>query len=610
MAKTNDLPFDGGAIVDAGGGTASDQVHNVFLREITVIDAGRESHIYALFDMDKPTNTAPYFEPVSASNLADWCIHGDAVQVDLKEAMNYSGDRYAGLLQDVTLSNIPGSGVYVRECTLRTMQKRGSTGVRFAWFGLSLIMDQSTSISYLATPVYNNPVMLDVPDHKVQVEQTDNPNYLAYKVIGDGSTVNVDIVRETPLGQPVDPYLRISARKTTDVIKWSEVLASETKSAFEARIQSDIAAGVEPVLLDDTDSLHRIAILSGRNTYVDGQQVERFSVFRTTANERSFTNFIPGKGITELKYLDSLLKNGAAGYNESTGLVSVHNDRTSVYTYTGSNTLDFLVSPIDGMAPNFAVKITSTAQEDGTVTVYKKTNGLYVPLMPSVAGGTTVEAGKTYQLTCVGDCWTLAEFEEPTQGLSMAIGGKRYKVVRIGNLYWMAENLDYTWNGLNFPATSISTTEPDANYYNGTLSGSYGLLYSGTARDYMISHASELGFGAWRIPSSNDFIDLMDAVGLETSGTKLRATSVWADGGGTDDYGFDAYPTGAMHGEGALMGQPAYTYDEETTRTGFWASDNSGDSYVRLGLQSGDTVAALGDQNKFSGHSVRLCMDA
>ena len=301
------------------------------------------------------------------------------------------------------------------------------------------------------------------------------------------------------------------------------------------------------------------------------------------------------------------VKNGGALTDAAS--IDVPNNSVSTLSTTQS-ALALNVNVEAGEVPNFAVKITSTAQTDGTVNVYKKQNGLYTPLMPSIAGGTTVEAGKTYQLTCVGDCWTLAEFEEPVQGLSMAIGGKRYKVVRIGNLYWMAENLDYAWNGLNFPANSISTTEPDANYYNGALTGSYGLLYSGTARDYMISHASELGFGAWRIPSSNDFIDLMDAVGLETSGTKLRATSVWADGGGTDDYGFNAYPTGAMHGEGALMGQPAYTYDEETTRTGFWASDNSGDNYVRLGLQSGDTVAALGDQNKFSGHSVRLCMDA
>ena len=140
---------------------------------------------------------------------AEWCIRGDVVQVDLSEAMNYGANRYAGLLQDITLANDASSGLYVSACTLRTMLKRDNTAVRFVWFSLYLIMDQDTSITYLATPVYNHPTTLDVPDHKVQVEQTDNPNYLAYKIMGDGSTVSVEVVRENGLGQAIDPFLRI-----------------------------------------------------------------------------------------------------------------------------------------------------------------------------------------------------------------------------------------------------------------------------------------------------------------------------------------------------------------------------------------------------------------
>jgi uncharacterized protein (TIGR02145 family) len=541
----------------------------VFLREITVIDAGRESHIYALFDMDKPTTTAPYFEPVSASNLADWCIHGDAVQVDLKEAMNYSGDRYAGLLQDVTLSNIPGSGVYVRECTLRTMQKRGSTGVRFAWFGLSLIMDQSTSISYLATPVYNNPVTLDVPDHKVQVEQTDNPNYLAYKVIGDGSTVNVDIVRETPLGQPVDPYLRISARKTTDVIKWSEVQAVENSdySEFTARIAADIAAGVAPVVLDDVND-GTVAVLDNINA--------GGALFRTPANcnERDvvYTDYV----ITDVavsrttRTRNVLFKNASNAYGtDPDGFVEVKNNRNGVYTYsgnTGGNSLDFLadfdndtaVSSVRFSAvnpPNFAVKIVSTAATDGTVTVYKKQNGLYTPLMPSVAGGTTVEAGKTYQLTCVGDCWTLAEFEDSTADYKMEVGDKLYKVVKIGSLYWMAENLDYKWGGLIQPTLDDSATDPIANYYGYDGNGSEqpyvgnGLLYNGIAAMYLQSHRTELGLGDWRVPTLSDWTTLItNAGGGSTATQALKSSDGWNAGydGGTNDLGFSAIGHGGF----------------------------------------------------------------
>lgn len=216
MAKTTDLPFDGGAIVVPSGETTSAQVHTVFLREITVTDAGREAQIYALFDMNRPKTTAPYFEPVSAFNLAEWCIRGDVVQVDLAEVMEQGTNKYAGLLQDIVLSNDAESGLYVSACTLRTMTKNTDSTVRYSWFSLYLIMDQVSGISYLATPEYGSPTGMDVPDHKVKIggwysSSRETPNYLAYKIMGDGSTVSVDVVDENPLGQPIDPFLRISA---------------------------------------------------------------------------------------------------------------------------------------------------------------------------------------------------------------------------------------------------------------------------------------------------------------------------------------------------------------------------------------------------------------
>lgn len=48
------------------------------------------------------------------------------------------------------------------------------------------------------------------------------------------------------------------------------------------------------------------------------------------------------------------------------------------------------------------------------VTVTVKSNDGSVTYLHSSAGGTDVAAGKIAQLTCVGTCWTLAEFEAPT----------------------------------------------------------------------------------------------------------------------------------------------------------------------------------------------------
>lgn len=399
-----------------------------------------------------------------------------------------------------------------------------------------------------------------------------------------------------------------------DVIKWSDVLAAEDKSVFETRVQADLASGMEPVVLDDTDLTPRVAILYTKHVYINGQSIESFSVFRTAGNERHFTNYIPGNGTTELKYLDSLLKNGDAVYRSSTGLISTDNNKSSTYTYTGSNTLNFLVSPIDGMAPNFAVKIISTAQTDGTVTVYKEQNGLYTPLMPSVAGGTTVEAGKTYQLTCVGDCWTLAEFEEPSDGLKTNIGGKLYNVVKIGNLYWMAENLAYNFNGLTSPATDDSETDPVANYYNGDSStyGSNGLLYNGAAALYLQEHRTELGLGGWRVPTTDDFNALFTAVGgASTAATKLKSTSGWDSGyEGTDDYGFSALGAGGFT---ALYTQPVSGFNYiNVGQSACFATCTEDDGNVyqcTLWQDSGEPQMSY-PAPKYVGCNIRLVMDA
>ena len=62
--------------------------------------------------------------------------------------------------------------------------------------------------------------------------------------------------------------------------------------------------------------------------------------------------------------------------------------------------------------PNFAVEVTPIA--DCTLTVTKTVNSTTTALSPSVSGGNSLTSGKKYQLTCVGSCWTLAEFTVPT----------------------------------------------------------------------------------------------------------------------------------------------------------------------------------------------------
>ena len=62
--------------------------------------------------------------------------------------------------------------------------------------------------------------------------------------------------------------------------------------------------------------------------------------------------------------------------------------------------------------PNFGIEFDTIGSGSSTVEIYIQPNGARSAYLahPSVSGGTTISAGKFYQITCCGTCWTLAEF--------------------------------------------------------------------------------------------------------------------------------------------------------------------------------------------------------
>lgn len=83
---------------------------------------------------------------------------------------------------------------------------------------------------------------------------------------------------------------------------------------------------------------------------------------------------------------------------------------TTELTLTTVNSLTVLANP--GVA-NFALLVNNSGNSnDVTVTVKDSTDA--TTFYQSTAAGNTVSAGKIYQITCVGKCWTLAEFEAPS----------------------------------------------------------------------------------------------------------------------------------------------------------------------------------------------------
>lgn len=103
------------------------------------------------------------------------------------------------------------------------------------------------------------------------------------------------------------------------------------------------------------------------------------------------------------------VKNGGALTDAAS--VNVPNNALSTLS-TAQAALTLNVNVDSGEVPNFAVEVTPNV--DVTLTVTKTVGNTTTTLNPSVSGGNSLTTGKLYQVTCVGSCWTLAEFTVPT----------------------------------------------------------------------------------------------------------------------------------------------------------------------------------------------------
>ncbi|MDR2579197.1 MAG: fibrobacter succinogenes major paralogous domain-containing protein [Chitinispirillales bacterium] len=110
--------------------------------------------------------------------------------------------------------------------------------------------------------------------------------------------------------------------------------------------------------------------------------------------------------------------------------------------------------------------------------------------------------------------------------------GKTYRTVRIGNLTWMAENLNFEIG------ESVCYENDESNCQK------YGRLYDWET-------AMEACPAGWRLPSEEDWDSLVLITGGQRAGTKLKSKTGWnynnrnnISGNGTNDFGFSALPGG------------------------------------------------------------------
>ncbi len=197
-------------------------------------------------------------------------------------------------------------------------------------------------------------------------------------------------------------------------------------------------------------------------------------------------------------------------------------------------------------------------------------------------------------------------FSAEQTGTVTDIDGNVYTTVRIGNQWWMAENLRVTYyrNGTEIPNVTDDidwgNLSTGAYCYYPSNAATYGYLYN-----WYAVIRSDLAPAGWHVPTDEEWNTLNNFLGSD-AGKKLKSTTGWNDyngasGNGTDDYGFAALPAGYRYTDGNFtnMGNSAT----------FWsATENSYDPWYR-GLTCGNTKFYLGNSVKGSGLSVRLLRD-
>ena len=158
--------------------------------------------------------------------------------------------------------------------------------------------------------------------------------------------------------------------------------------------------------------------------------------------------------------------------------------------------------------------------------------------------------------------------------------GQIYKTVKIGNQWWMAENLNYNM------ANSLC-------YFDSVkYCAEWGRLYTWTTALQACPHGSHL-------PSRIEFETLFEAVGGQTTaGKMLKSVSGWSEKNGIDAYSFMALPVGYWDGG---YGN-AYTI--------FWSSTEYNDisAYYVLLYHTSDIVN-VSNPHKTGAFSVRCIID-
>ena len=266
----------------------------------------------------------------------------------------------------------------------------------------------------------------------------------------------------------------------------------------------------------------------------------------------------------------SLGFNGKALLNNSKEMLWERNIFTVTTSTDGHGTIT--ASPMSGVSGTI-VTLSNTPDTDYAFSSY------------DITGATLT--GSNFKFTD-SDVTVKAWFRDPNTAV---IGGRTYRTVTINGVTWLAENLDYGSSGVYY-------NNDESTYgWNGLK---YGKLYTW---DEAVAAANEIS--GWHLATAAEWDALADAVGGKSvAGTKLKSSTGWSSGNGTDDFGFAAFPAGSYFNSSFTnLGRVALFWTDTEHSTYLT------DAYTRSFNKNASMISDYYSKS-YHAYSVRLVKDA
>lgn len=339
----------------------NNHVHNLIVRAKTLTVGGTESVHYILcaFDRKKGPYDAPVFDPVFATGIDTYINNkNDIIRINGTSAVKPWNENYPMRISNV-ISEVPAdeSG---RRCTNITITGHKDGSATELSFNGTLVIDDSNN-GYIEFLDWNTtPISADVPS---------------------GGNVG-DVLTQTANGPAWDTVSSVDLTETTI----GGITDTSGSNILDANNE----------IIGDSNS----------ETFVSGINSKNILAKRTYEDEDG--NNIKATYVKKEDILPPVIDGGTLTDAAS---ITVDNNALSKLS-TSQATLTLNVDLVAGEVANFAVEIAAGANV--TLTVTSTTGSTVKTLYKSKAGGDSLESGKFYQMTCVGSCWTLAEFEAPS----------------------------------------------------------------------------------------------------------------------------------------------------------------------------------------------------